>query len=115
MYLLIFSRLILLLSLVKCDDDFHISKKLHDEIKSKSHPYTQPKNFTSDDIVRLYVDLYQILDVNEKSGAIAVKLTQVVMYSCEAWTWNSEDYGGVSALQYPLGTFWVPPMGQYSI
>ena len=89
----------------------HISEKLYDEIALKSRPYILPANFNNSR-VWLYVDLYQILEVNEKSGTIVLKLTKIFFYQREDLAWDPEEYGGTQALEFPLNTFWVAPISK---
>ena len=61
--------------LFRCYQAAHISKKLYDNLLNSFDPHTRPEKFTSESVL-VYVDLYKILDLDEKRGTITVKISK---------------------------------------
>ena len=62
--------------------------------------------------VFLHMDLFQILDVDEKNGVIMAKFWAYIYYFSENAKWNPADYEGIEILIFPAYTFWAPDIGE---
>ena len=85
-------------------------EELMASLKESLPKYRPPEDMALNTVL-LYVDLYQILDVDEKNGVITVKLWLYTFYFSESARWNSSDYGGLDTLLVPAKTFWTPDVG----
>ena len=65
------------------------------------------------DTVYTYIDLYQIVDVDEKNGILKAKFWLFYYYYSPAARWNPEDYGNINIMQVPAKTFWTPSIGKF--
>ncbi|XP_075243914.1 neuronal acetylcholine receptor subunit eat-2-like [Convolutriloba macropyga] len=70
-----------------------------------SLPKYVPPDDMVDNTVHIFLDLYQISDVNEQQGVITVKLWLYYYYYSEEAKWNSSEFQR-QALLVPKGTFW---------
>ena len=77
----------------------------------KYHPPHDMQNNT----VYIYVDLYQILDVDEKNGVLSAKLWLYFYYYTPSALWDPNDYNGTQGLLVPANTFWTADIGEPSI
>ena len=57
------------------------------------------------------LDLYQILDVDEKNGAIMVNMWCHMYYYSKAASWDPADFGGIQMVKVSPKTFWTPDIG----
>ena len=64
-----------------------------------------------DNKVYLYIDLYQIVDVDERNGVLALKLWIFVYYRINEQLWEPDDFSGARRMQFPMNTFWQPDVG----
>ena len=71
---------------------------------TRSTVHSEMRNNT----VYFYLDLYQILSINEKEGVVNLKLWVFLSYYLPHLQWNASDYGGISAVSLPENTLWVP-------
>ncbi|XP_075244296.1 neuronal acetylcholine receptor subunit beta-3-like isoform X2 [Convolutriloba macropyga] len=81
-------------------------KRLIEKLKSSLPKYTPPADLL-DNTVYIFMDLYQLLDVNEKDGLITVKLWLYYYYHSESARWNVSDFGGIQSVLVPKNTFWT--------
>ena len=79
-------------------------------VKSKLSKHYPPVNMANNEVV-IYLDMYQILGVDEKNGMISLKLWFYIYYKLNEHLWNPEDFGNMTKLQFPANTFWVPDVG----
>ena len=63
------------------------------------------------DSVFLFLDLYQIINVDEKNGILDLKFWIFLYYNMNESLWAEPDYSGVRAMQFPMDTFWRPDIG----
>ena len=63
--------------------------------------------------VYVYVDLYQILDVDEKNGVLSAKLWVYMYYFTPSAHWNRSEFGGLDFVVVPAKTFWQPDLGKF--
>ncbi|XP_075258337.1 neuronal acetylcholine receptor subunit alpha-5-like [Convolutriloba macropyga] len=57
--------------------------------------------------VYIYVDLYQILEVDERSGLLSAKLWLYYYYYSPSAMWNLTEYSKTMVLVVPANTFWT--------
>ena len=85
------------------------SRKLLQNLTKYFTDLSPPLDITNN-TARLYIDIEQIVSVNEKQGSIAMRIVTIVFYHSNHAIWNPEDYNGVEALAVPRKTFWHPPI-----
>ena len=73
--LILYKGLSIFIFLFRCYQAAHISKKLYDNLLDNFDPHTRPEKFTNKSLL-VYVDLYKILDLDEKRGTITVKISK---------------------------------------
>ena len=82
-------------------------EKIKDKL-SDSLPKHVPPLDLEDNCVRLYLDLHQILDVNEKEGQLTLKLWMYIYYFSPSAVWNSTEHGNYTSILLDAGTLWLP-------
>ena len=85
--------------------------ELLDLVKSKLTTTSPPPGMLNNSVF-LYLDIYQVVDVDEKDGLISLKLWVYIFYFLEEPLWNENDYN-VSMMQFPEATFWEPDISKY--
>ena len=70
---------------------------------TKNTPHTDMRNKT----VYLYVDLYQLLGIDEKEGTVNVKLWLFITYYLDHLTWDPVA-NGIYWVDLPPYTLWTP-------
>ena len=63
------------------------------------------------DTVFVYLDVYQIVAVDEKNSALTLKLWVIKYYRLNDSFWDPSSYDNVKRLQFPVDTFWIPDLG----
>ena len=74
--------------------------------------YTHPLDMLNR-TVYMYIDLYQIVDVDEKNGVLKAKFWLFYYYYSKLAQWEPENYGNITVAQFPAKTFWTPSIGQF--
>ena len=64
--------------------------------------------------VAVKIDIYQIVDVNEKDGLMTVKLFVYYWYNSPSAKWDPAEYNGTRMLAVPKDTFWTPDLSEYT-
>ena len=82
-------------------------QNLFNNITQKFSRFVPPLSL-KDNLVKIYSELFQILEVDEKGGTITLKLVNVYIYQSEEAKWNPDEHHGVNVFDVPLGTFWKP-------
>ena len=85
---------------------------LSDFLKNRLTKNSPPGGMVNN-TVYVYVDLYQIVDVDEKNGVLTLKLWLFTYYRLDESLWKPSEYKGVNRLQFPMDTFWNPDIGSY--
>ncbi|XP_063722168.1 neuronal acetylcholine receptor subunit non-alpha-2-like [Symsagittifera roscoffensis] len=88
-------------------DETEHEKRLLQFVKSKVTSHSPPLSFVNR-TVYAYADLYQIVDIDERSSAWTVKMWIFFYYYVSAVQWNPDNYNGAFNLQVEPGTFWNP-------
>ena len=88
--------------------------RLLDKLKSSIPQYSPPADF-KDKTVFIYLDLYQLLDVDEKNGLMTAKLWLYYYYYSDSAKWDPSEYGNIQALLVPPLTFWTADIGKRDI
>ncbi|XP_075244617.1 neuronal acetylcholine receptor subunit beta-3-like [Convolutriloba macropyga] len=78
--------------------------KLMERLKNSLPKYAPPDDMKNN-TVHIFIDIYQISDVNERQGVITVKLWLYYYYYSEHAKWNASEYR-FPGLLVPKGTFW---------
>ena len=63
------------------------------------------------DTVFIFIDLYQIVNVDEKNGILALKLWMYIYYDLDL-LWDEAQFGGLRTMQFPMDTFWKPDISK---
>ena len=82
-------------------------KELLESFQGNLTLYMAPEAMTNNTVF-IFVDLYQILDVNEKEGLVSLKLWVFYYYHLEHIRWDPAEYAGRNTFVLPKGTFWAP-------
>ncbi len=106
----LFSILLVLVLLPGILSDVEQEERLLEHLKGKLTKFSPPRDLCNDS-VHIYVDLIQIMNVDEKDGLWTVKLWVYYYYFTESLHWNSSDYDGIETLVVPPDTFWNPDIG----
>ena len=62
--------------------------------------------------VYLYVDLVQLLNIDEKNGLVTLQLRILFYYKSTSAKWNPRDFYNYTLLFFPKDTFWTPDIGE---
>ncbi|XP_075264708.1 neuronal acetylcholine receptor subunit eat-2-like, partial [Convolutriloba macropyga] len=84
--------------------------KVVNRLKKVLPKYVPPFDM-EDRLVKVYLDLLQILKMDEKMGVWEVKLSIYLRYNSPSATWNNSQWGTqglLDALTFPHSTFWSP-------
>ena len=73
--------------------------------------HTPPRDMVNK-TVYLSLDLYHIVDVDEKNGILTVKLTFFMYYYTPSASWNESELGEINTIAAPSDTFWTPDVGK---
>ncbi|XP_075254530.1 neuronal acetylcholine receptor subunit beta-3-like [Convolutriloba macropyga] len=82
---------------------------LIDKLKSNFNRFSPPQDLFNQ-TVQIYLELYKVLDIDEKQGLINLKLILIVTYGSNIAAWNPEEHGGIGTLTLPEHIFWNPPL-----
>ncbi|XP_075250326.1 neuronal acetylcholine receptor subunit beta-3-like [Convolutriloba macropyga] len=82
-------------------------ERLMDYLYKKLPKYTPPFDM-QDKKVFNKLDIYQIIDVNEKDGLLVMNMWSYMYYYSPSAVWNSTEYGGIDTIKVPGKTFWSP-------
>ena len=77
---------------------------LFERLKNSLPKYSPPQDMTNNSVY-IFIDLYQIANVDEKDGFITAKLWLYYYYYSQSARWNSTEYNKPE-LFVPPGTFW---------
>ena len=83
-----------------------VEQNFVDELLSKITKHAPHANMT-DNTVYLYIDLYQLLGVDEKQALVNLKLWFYLTYYIPDLAWDPEAIGVYSVI-FPPGTVWTP-------
>ena len=84
-------------------------QQLKERLQKVLPKYRPPLDMVNNSVY-VSMDLYQILDVDEKNGIITAKFWAYFYYFSEKSKWNASDYGGIKILLFPNNTFWSPDL-----
>ncbi|XP_075255777.1 neuronal acetylcholine receptor subunit alpha-5-like [Convolutriloba macropyga] len=86
-----------------------LEQKLLKQLKSKVPQLIPPMDMVNN-MVNVKIDIYQIVDIDEKDGLWTAKLYLYLFYDTPSARWNREDYGGIELITVPKDTFWSPDL-----
>lgn len=101
--------LILKLSLCICFYSQEEENKFINSLVNKTSRYSKPPNLLND-TVEFSLDLFQIVDIDERQGIIKIRIYVLVDYIIPELAWNPEDTNGVDYVLVPEGTVWTPDL-----
>ena len=87
---------------------------LIDKLKSNFNRFSPPQDLFNQ-TVQIYLELYKVLDIDEKQGLINLKLILIVTYGSNIAAWNPEEHGGIGTLTLPEHIFWNPPLSMNNL
>ena len=89
-------------------DERQLLEKLQNSIPKYTPPYDM-ENKT----VYFYLEMLQILNVDQKMGIWEVKFFVDIYYYTPSAKWDPKEYGNgtLDAMVVPAGTFWTPDLG----
>ena len=107
----IFDHKLCMTSIYNLTNGVDHEKLLIAKLESSLPKYSPPADLLNKTVF-VFVDLYQLSDVNEKDGLITVKLWLYYYYYSESAKWNVEDFGGIRSILVPRHTFWTADIGK---
>ena len=87
------------------------TQNLVNKLKSNFNRFTPPKDLLNNS-VQIFVELFKIMDVEEKQGLITLKIMLIVTYASKSAAWDPDEYGGIEVLTIPEHIFWTPPISK---
>ena len=60
--------------------------------------------------VYLFMDVWQLLGIDQKEGTVQLKLWIYVTYYLPHLAWNPVDFGGLEIVTLPADTVWTPDL-----
>ena len=57
------------------------------------------------------LDLYQIIDVDERNSELTTKIWLQIHYFVDVAAWDPDNYKGTDRMTFPPLTFWTPDIG----
>ena len=85
-------------------------KLLRGLLKNKLTKNSPPAGIVNDTVF-VYMDLYQIINIQEKNGILTLKLWMYIYYNLKEPLWESSNFSGVRTMQFPMDSFWKPDIG----
>ena len=92
--------------------NYSVEKSFVDCLLEKTTKYT-PDGQMLNNTVYIYIDLYQLLGIDEKEGIVTAKMWIYLMYNLEHLAWNPSMHEDVSSVILPAKTFWTPDVVFY--
>ena len=89
------------------DYEVYLQEKLR-----KSIPQAFPPTDMKDKAIRVFLDIKQISEVNEKDGYLTIQMWIYCYYDSPSAQWNSSEFGGHMMIMVPRGTFWTPDISE---
>ena len=87
---------------------------LVEKLKSNFNRFAPPHDLINKS-VKLYIELFKVLDIDEKQGLINLKMILIVSYGSNSSVWDPEDHGGIEVITIPEHIFWSPPLSNNNL
>ena len=93
------------------ENGVEIQEELMNKLRKKVPKYMPPSDLKYKQVA-VKLDIYQILDVNEKDGLMTLKLFVYYYYNSLSAKWDPDEYNGTRMLAVPKDTFWTPDLSE---
>ena len=106
------SLLTLILKIMSAENDTNYANGVDYEVKllrklENVLPKSLPPSDMLDRTIRVFVDINQISDVNEKDGYLTIQLWIYCAYGSPSAAWDPLEFGNTTEITVPQSTFWV--------
>ena len=88
------------------------SSEVLQKIEDNLFPHSPPNDMRNNS-VHVYLDLYKILGVDEKSGIANFKLHCYIYYYSPSLIWQESENNGRMLMFFEGGSFWTPDVCKF--